>query len=123
MFLKRGILRSLRRLPRLLPFLKSTLVLLVVFEMMFTVPLAALAQPAGDQAETIVTTSPIKHVIVIIGENRTFDHIFATYKPKGGEQIDNLLYRHIIKADGTPGKNYSAAVQDTAVDTSADGYQ
>lgn len=25
------------------------------------------------------TRTPIKHVIVIIGENRTFDHIFATY--------------------------------------------
>ena len=24
------------------------------------------------------TVSPIKHVIVIIGENRTFDHVFAT---------------------------------------------
>ena len=27
------------------------------------------------------TTSPIKHVIVIIGENRSFDHVFATYEP------------------------------------------
>jgi phospholipase C len=33
------------------------------------------------------TTSPIKHVIVIIGENRTFDHVFATYKPKSGETV------------------------------------
>jgi phospholipase C len=24
------------------------------------------------------TTTPIKHVIVIIGENRSFDHVFAT---------------------------------------------
>ncbi len=31
------------------------------------------------------TKTPIKHVIVIIGENRTFDHIFATYRPKHGE--------------------------------------
>ena len=87
---------------------------------------AGLPQPAFAQDAKSVdppTTSPIKHVIVIIGENRTFDHIFATYKPKGGEQIDNLLSRHIIKADGTPGKNYSAAVQDTAVDTSADAHQ
>ena len=30
------------------------------------------------------TASPIKHVIVIVGENRTFDHIFATYEPKHG---------------------------------------
>jgi phospholipase C len=25
------------------------------------------------------TQSPIKHDIVIIGENRSFDHVFATY--------------------------------------------
>ena len=30
---------------------------------------------SGDSA----TLTPIKHVIIIIGENRTFDHIFATY--------------------------------------------
>ena len=28
------------------------------------------------------TATPIKHVIVIIGENRTFDNIYATYVPK-----------------------------------------
>ncbi len=27
------------------------------------------------------TTTPIKNVIVIVGENRTFDHPFATYVP------------------------------------------
>ena len=27
------------------------------------------------------TVSPIKHVIVIVGENRSFDHLFATYVP------------------------------------------
>lgn len=29
------------------------------------------------------TASPIKHVIVILGENRTFDHQFATYDLSG----------------------------------------
>ena len=42
------------------------------------------------------TTTPIKHVIVIIGENRTFDHVFATYKPRNGESVDNLLSKQII---------------------------
>ena len=37
------------------------------------------------------TTTPIKHVIVIIGENRTFDHVFATYQPDHGETVSNLL--------------------------------
>ena len=69
------------------------------------------------------TESPIKHVIVLIGENRTFDHIFATYKPKKGEKVDNLLSKEIIDADGTPGPNYSLAEQYSAQDTSSQGYQ
>src|SRR5580692_9112412 len=52
------------------------------------------------------TTSPIKHVIVIIGENRTFDHVYATYQPQKGQTVDNLLSKGIINADGTPGPNF-----------------
>jgi phospholipase C len=66
--------------------------------------------------------SPIKHVIVIVGENRTFDHIFATYQPKKGEYVDNLLSKGIIRADGTPGPHYEKSIQYTATDTSASGY-
>ncbi len=40
--------------------------------------------------------SPIKHVIVIIGENRSFDHVFATYKPRRRPTVDNLLSKGII---------------------------
>jgi len=69
------------------------------------------------------TTSPIKHLIVIIGENRTFDHVFATYKPKGGETVDNLLSKGIVNEDGTPGPNFSRGLQYSAVDNSQDGYQ
>jgi phospholipase C len=57
------------------------------------------------------TRSPIKHVIVLIGENRTFDHLFATYKPKHGESVKNLLSEGIINADGTPGTHFSKAAQ------------
>jgi len=53
--------------------------------------------------------TPIKHLIVIIGENRTFDHVFATYQPKVGESISNLLSKGIVKEDGTPGPNFSLA--------------
>jgi len=67
--------------------------------------------------------TPIKHVIVIVGENRSFDHIFATYRPKDGESVDNLLSKHIIKEDGTPGKKYSLAVQNSADITGATEYQ
>src|SRR6202035_3829178 len=62
------------------------------------------------------TTSPIKHVIVIMGENRTFDHVFATYEPRPGERVDNLLSKGIIKKDGSPGPNYTKAAQFSAVD-------
>ena len=60
------------------------------------------------------TESPIKHVIVIVGENRTFDHIFATYKARNGEFVDNLLSKGIIKDDGSQGPNFSDAAQNTA---------
>lgn len=75
----------------------------------------AVAQPPAKQ---ISTTSPIKHVIVIIGENRSFDHVFATYQPKNGQTVSNLLSKGIIKADGTPGPNYSLSAQYSAVDRS-----
>src|SRR5579872_528603 len=62
------------------------------------------------------TATPIKHVIVIIGENRTFDHVFATYKAPAGQSVDNLLSKGIIKADGSPGANFKLAAQFKAVD-------
>ena len=61
------------------------------------------------------TETPIKHVIVIIGENRSFDHVFATYKPKDGESVWNLLSQGIVKDDGTPGPNFSKASQSAAM--------
>ena len=63
------------------------------------------------------TKSPIKHVIVIIGENRSFDHVFGTYKPKDGQRIDNILAKKIVKEDGSPGENFALAIQKSAVDS------
>ena len=60
------------------------------------------------------TATPIQHVIVIIGENRTFDHVFATYQPPTGQTVDNLLSKGIVNADGTPGPNFSLASQSKA---------
>ena len=57
------------------------------------------------------TNTPIKHVIVFIGENWTFDSIYGTYKPKGNQSIDNLLSKGIVKPNGTPGKDYSYSMQ------------
>jgi phospholipase C len=56
-------------------------------------------------------------VIVIIGENRTFDHVFATYQPQRGQTVDNLLSKGIVNADGTPGPNFSRSVQFSAIDS------
>jgi phospholipase C len=61
------------------------------------------------------TKSPIKHVIVLIGENRTFDHLFATYVPKSRDSVKNLLSEGIINADGSPGRHFSNAAQFQAV--------
>ncbi len=57
------------------------------------------------------TATPIKHVIVIIGENRTFDNVYGTYVPKDHQRIANLLSRGIVNADGSPGWNAGAAEQ------------
>jgi phospholipase C len=62
------------------------------------------------------TRTPIKHVLVIIGENRSFDHVFATYKAKNGQHVDNILSKGIINEDGSPGPNFNLAVQKSAVD-------
>ena len=55
--------------------------------------------------------TPIKHVIVLIGENRTFDHTFGTYIPRDGQTIANLVSKGIVNADGTPGPNFALAAQ------------
>jgi phospholipase C len=59
--------------------------------------------------------SPIQHVIVLIGENRTFDHVFATYIPRHGESVSNLLSKGIVNGDGTPGPHFKNAQQFQAV--------
>src|SRR5262245_60193583 len=74
---------------------------------------AALAETAKRPApkpvdpEKIPTETKIKHVIFIIGENRSYDNIYGTYQPKNGQKIWNLLSQGIVRADGTPGKNFA----------------
>ncbi len=70
------------------------------------------------------TATPIKHVIVIIGENRSFDHVFATYVPKQpGVTVRNLLSEGIIALDANknaiPGPNLEQAHQLAATDMGA----
>ncbi len=91
------------------------------------IPTGALAQQKPTPTSigsSNQTKTPIQHVIVIIGENRTFDHVFATYKPTiQGETIDNLLSKQIVQEDGSPGPNFGLALQFSAIDKKKDGYQ
>ena len=88
-----------------------------VLQLSLGTTLAAEAQNASAK-----TSTPIKHVIVIIGENRSFDHVFATYVPKHGESVWNLLSEGIVKNNGAPGPNFSKAEQHAAADPAADAF-
>ncbi|MBV9857421.1 MAG: alkaline phosphatase family protein [Streptosporangiaceae bacterium] len=63
------------------------------------------------------TSTPIKHVIVIIGENHTFDNVFATYRPPKGQHVRNLLSERIVTRTGGLGPKWAKAAQLTASDT------
>ena len=78
-------------------------------------PAFSQSRDKDDEAERQATKTPIKHLIVLIGENRTFDHVFATYVPKSEDSISNLLSKGIIHPDGTPGKHFKKAQQFQAV--------
>jgi phospholipase C len=77
---------------------------------------AAGQNPGVDSAaDHRKTATPIKHLIVLIGENRTFDHVFATYVPKSEDSVSNLLSKGIITAEGKPGKHFKKAQQFEAI--------
>ena len=78
-------------------------------------PLALAAPPLGLNDNK--TTTPIKHVIIIVGENRSFDHLFGTYVSPSGDKVDNILAKDIVAADGTPGPHFRKARQVQASDT------
>src|ERR1039458_2491497 len=72
------------------------------------------SQPPGSPN----TTTPIKHVIIVIGENRSFDNLFATYQPPDlSQQVWNLLSQQVVTATGAPGPNFAAAAQHQANDS------
>jgi phospholipase C len=91
--------------------LRVCVVAVTVFQFSLGGPLASTLQAQ----EKHHSRTPIKHVIVLIGENRTFDHLFATYVPKSHDSVSNLLSKGIINADGTPGPHFSKAAQSQAV--------
>ena len=74
------------------------------------------ADPGADPdtaTDQLKTATPIKHVIVVIGENRSFDHVYGTYVPKSGDSILNLLSERIVRKNGQPGPNFAATQQFT----------
>ena len=80
--------------------------------------LGAFATNAGatdpdKSADRTPTTTPIKHVIVVLAENSSFDHTFGTFRPRDGQHVANLLSKGVVNADGTPGVNFSKAAQFT----------
>jgi phospholipase C len=77
-------------------------------------PSSVHATPAGLNDNN--TATPIKHVIIIVGENRSFDHMFATYKSPSGDKVLNILSEGIINAKGKPGPKFANAVQNQALD-------
>jgi phospholipase C len=104
---------------------------LAVLQMSVGPVVAATAEPDLPSPGTLGhTASPIKHVIVIIGENRSFDHVFATYQPKPVEgrpqYIHNLLSEGIVALDANnnavPGWNFAQAQQNQATDQSPDSF-
>src|SRR5215472_1028163 len=84
-----------------------------------SLPLAMLfacvnASPA--MATPMAPKSPIHHVILVVGENHSFDNLFGAYQPVRGQSVDNLLSEGIIRADGTPGPHFNKAAQWNAID-------
>src|ERR1700723_2429913 len=103
-----------RAMSWLLHYLRASFGALMIFQFgvggFLAAPAYANGQNGNDRGKgngNGETESPIKHAIVLIGENRTFDHLFPPYKPPSGEPVKNLLSEGIINADGTPGDRKS----------------
>ena len=94
--------------------------------------LSVLLSGGAAVAHDAETATPIKHLIILIGENWTFDSIYATYQPKRGDRdgdaaprdedgsrhrrekrqsVLNLLSQGIVTVSGDPGPNHSRSYQ------------
>jgi phospholipase C len=97
----------------------SSAVAAITFTSMSLTPVWQAAAQTQQSAGTNTPRTPIEHVIMIIGENRSFDHAFATYTPKAGQTVNNLLSEGIVNADGTPGQHFSKAQQNQVLPANA----
>jgi phospholipase C len=97
-----------RRRP---PLSKMLCASALAFSMLTYVPVGYANDDLDKSVNQIPTASPIKHVIIIVGENRSFDHLYATYLPKNDARVLNLLSEGIVNADSSPGPNFAKAHQ------------
>jgi phospholipase C len=65
---------------------------------------------ASDPAAAFTTTTPIKHVVIIFGENVSFDHYFATYPTAANRPRETPF----TAANGTPKANNLATPLDVS---------
>ena len=98
-------------------FIRPASVAGVAIAVAATVTAAAAGTNAPRAGAAPPTTTPIKHVVVIIGENHSFDNVFATYQPPNGQKIRNIRSEGIVTATGAPGPSFAKAAQLTASDT------
>jgi phospholipase C len=61
------------------------------------------------------TATPIKHVIILIGENRSFDNVYGMYRPRHGQSVSNLLTKGIVNGSGMTMLNTTA--QQSSINT------
>lgn len=80
-----------------------------------SIAFAVIGALSASSTTYAASNTPIKHLIVVVGENVTFDTLYGTYIPPANQSILNLVSQGIVNADGTPGRNYSKAVQKQAV--------
>src|SRR5580698_8644333 len=91
--------RTHTRYPHMEPVMKKTLYAALAFGMTFT--LAACNDSTSSNADALPTATPIKHLVVIYGENISFDHYFGTY-PTAGNPPNEPKF---TAAAGTPSAN------------------
>lgn len=82
--------------------------------MNFRLACAVLASLAPTVPALAAPATPIEHLIIVVGENISFDNLFATYEPPAGESVSNLLSKGIVDRDGNPGPNFTLAAQHIA---------
>jgi phospholipase C len=72
---------------------------------------AALGCAASGADAQVTAKTPIRHLIVVVGENMSFDNLYGTYEPPPGQTVANLLSKGIVKPDGSPGPHFDLAAQ------------